>query len=162
MLVLNAFLAISEGLVSDNQSSPLPPPHLPRDLPLRSHLVRLLSRSHHPVKNIWLFFHSQTSRYNSNRRFLHLIGYQPIKVLHSLRYLYFVSFFLHYQFPLFCTLSADQIQEICPCILLESKLWVRSVLFLYIRTDECYDNIDHCSHYVPSSDKRTAGSKSSR
>ena len=24
MLVLNAFLAISEGLVSDNQSSPLP------------------------------------------------------------------------------------------------------------------------------------------
>ena len=65
----------------------------------------------------------------SNRRFLHLIGYQPIKVLHSLRYLHFVSLFLHYQFPRFCTLPADQIQEICPCILLESKLWVRSVLF---------------------------------
>ena len=32
-------------------------------------------------------------------------------------------------FPRFCTLSADQIQEICSCILLESKLWVRSVLF---------------------------------
>ena len=48
MLVLNAFLAISEGLVSDNQSTP-PPPH-PRDVPLRPHLVRLLVRSHHPVK----------------------------------------------------------------------------------------------------------------
>ena len=34
-------------------------------------------------------------------------------------------------FPRFCTLSADQIQEICPCILLESKLWVRRVLFFY-------------------------------
>ena len=61
----------------------------------------------------------------SNRRFLHLII-----VLHSLRYLHFVSLFLHYQFPRFCTLSADQIQEICPCILLESKLWVWGVLFL--------------------------------
>ena len=30
MLILNAFLAISEGLVSDNQSFPLnpPPPHI--------------------------------------------------------------------------------------------------------------------------------------
>ena len=64
----------------------------------------------------------------SNRRFLHLIGYQPIKVLHSLRYLHLISLFLHYV-PRFCTLSADQIQEICSCILLESKLWVRSVLF---------------------------------
>ena len=49
MLVLNAFLAISEGLVSDNQSSP------PPSLPLRPHLARLLVRSHHPVKkNTWL------------------------------------------------------------------------------------------------------------
>ena len=65
-------------------------------------------------------------------------------------------------FPRFRTLSANRIQEICSCILLESKLWVRSVLFLQIRTDGCYENIDHCSRYVPSSDKRTAGSKSSR
>ena len=32
----------------------------------------------------------------SNGRFLHLIAYQPIKVLHSLTYLHFVSLFLHY------------------------------------------------------------------
>ena len=52
MLVLNAFLAISEGFVSDNQRAPLspPPPHPRRDLPLRPHLVCLLVRSHHPVK----------------------------------------------------------------------------------------------------------------
>ena len=48
MLVLNAFLAISEGFVSDNQGSP--PPHPRRDLPLQPHLVCLLVRSHHPVK----------------------------------------------------------------------------------------------------------------
>ena len=56
MLVLNAFLAISEGLVSDNQSSPHPPPPPPRDLRLRPHLVRLLVRSHRSVKkkNTWL------------------------------------------------------------------------------------------------------------
>ena len=201
MLVLNAFLAISEGFVSDNQGSP--PPHPRRDLPLQPHLVCLLVTPHHPVKkNTWLrawlliywavrlnfslselqarnwratsfaiiimvwliyfwnlfvkewHFYRQFGIYLlecvfqkvsklhelaiflpanfkvSNRRFLHLIGYHPIKVLHSLRYLYFVSLFLHYQFPRFCTLSTDQIQEICPCILLESKLWVRSVLFL--------------------------------
>ena len=45
-LVLNSFLAISEGLVSDNQSSPPPL----RDFPLRPHLVRLLVRSHRSVK----------------------------------------------------------------------------------------------------------------
>ena len=44
MLVLNAFLAISEGFVSDNQS---PPPR--RDVPLLPHLVRPLVRSHRPV-----------------------------------------------------------------------------------------------------------------
>ena len=48
MLVLNAFLAISEGFVSDNQR--LPPPHPRRDVPLRPHLVRPLVRSHRPVK----------------------------------------------------------------------------------------------------------------
>ena len=54
MLVLNAFLAISEGFVSDIQGS-RPPPHPRRDLPLQPHLVCLLVRPHHPVKkNTWL------------------------------------------------------------------------------------------------------------
>ena len=81
MLVLKAFLAISEGLVSDNQSSPppLPPPHpLFRDLPLRSHLVLLLVRSHHPVKNIWLFFclKVKTEQQNQSRSLQNDTGIQ--------------------------------------------------------------------------------------
>ena len=80
MLVLNAFLAISEGLVSDNQSSPLPPPPHPlfRDLPLRSHLVLLLVRSHHPVKNIWLFFclKVKTEQQNQSRSLQNDTGIQ--------------------------------------------------------------------------------------
>ena len=80
MLVLNAFLAISEGLVSNNQSSPLPPPPHPlfRDLPLRSHLVLLLVRSHHPVKNIWLFFclKVKTEQQNQSRSLQNDTGIQ--------------------------------------------------------------------------------------
>ena len=77
MLVLKAFLAISEGLVSDNQSSPLPPPLL-RDLPLRSHLVLLLVRSHHPVKNIWLCFclKVKTEQQNQSRSLQNDTGIQ--------------------------------------------------------------------------------------
>ena len=78
MLVLNAFLAISEGLVSDNQSSPLPPHPLFRDLPLRSHLVLLLVRSHHPVKNISLFFclKVKTEQQNQSRSLQNDTGIQ--------------------------------------------------------------------------------------
>ena len=77
MLVLKAFLAISEGLVSDNQSYPLPPPLL-RDLPLRSHLVLLLVRSHHPVKNIWLCFcfKVKTEQQNQSRSLQNDTGIQ--------------------------------------------------------------------------------------
>ena len=77
MLVLNAFLAISEGLVSDNQSYPLPPPLL-RDLPLGSHLVLLLVRSHHPVKNIWLCFclKVKTEQQNQSRSLQNDTGIQ--------------------------------------------------------------------------------------
>ena len=47
MLVLNAFLAISEGLVSDNQSSPLPHPPPPP--------TPILSSETCPFGLIWSF-----------------------------------------------------------------------------------------------------------
>ena len=67
------------GLSLRQPKLPPPPPHpLFSDLPLRSHLVLLLVRSHHPVKNIWLFFclKVKTEQQNQSRSLQNDTGIQ--------------------------------------------------------------------------------------